>query len=61
MSSRTSGTTGREGLQVSTALGIGAVIALIGILGFIFKPVEGQLFGLFGVNTLHNAGTSSLV
>lgn len=55
MASRTTGTTGREGLQVSTALGIGAVITLIGILGFILQPREGELFGLFGVNTLHNA------
>lgn len=41
-------------LQVLTALAIGAVLTLIGILGFIQVPVKGQLFGIFGVNTLHN-------
>ena len=41
--------------QVLTALGIGAVLTLVGLLGFILVPVEGQLFGLFGVNTLHNS------
>lgn len=35
-------------LQVLTALGIGAVITLVGILGFILVPVEGRLFGIFG-------------
>lgn len=45
----------RERPQVVTALGLGAVLTLIGILGFILEPVEGQLFGIFGVNTLHNA------
>lgn len=44
-----------ERLQVLTAVVIGAVITLVGILGFILVPVEGQLFGIFGVNTLHNA------
>ena len=41
-------------LQMQTALGIGAVLTLVGILGFILVPIEGQLFGIFGVNTLHN-------
>lgn len=44
-----------ERWQVLTALGIGAVLLLVGILGFILVPVQGQLFGIFGVNTLHNA------
>lgn len=44
-----------ERLQVLTALGIGAVITLVGNLGFILEPVECELFGIFGVNTLHNA------
>lgn len=38
-----------------TALGLGAVLTLLGILGFILEPDKGQLFGIFGVNTLHNA------
>lgn len=42
-------------LQVLTALGIGAVITLVGVLGFALVPVEGELLGVFGVNTLHNA------
>lgn len=41
-------------LQVLTALGIGAVITLVGVLGFVLVPVEGELLGVFGVNTLHN-------
>lgn len=45
----------RERPQVLTALIIGAILVLIGILGFVLVPVEGQLFGIFGVNTLHNA------
>lgn len=48
-------TGGGERRQVRTALGIGAVLTLIGILGFVLVPIEGHLFGLFGVNTLHNA------
>lgn len=44
-----------ERWQALTALGIGAVLTLVGILGFIFVPIQGQLFGIFGVNTLHNA------
>lgn len=42
-------------MQVVTAVGIGAILTLIGLLGFILVPTEGKLFGLFGVNTLHNA------
>lgn len=41
--------------QVLTALVVGAVITLIGVLGFVLVPDEGELFGIFGVNTLHNA------
>lgn len=48
-------TVNRDRLQVQTALGIGAVLALVGVLGFILVPIEGQLFGIFGVNTFHNA------
>lgn len=45
----------RNRTQVLTAIIIGGVITLIGVLGFLLVPVEGQLFGIFGVNTLHNA------
>ena len=41
--------------QVLTAVVVGAAVTLIGVLGFILVPVEGKLFGIFGVNTLHNA------
>ena len=41
--------------QVSTALLMGVVLALVGLLGFVLVDGEGQLFGLFGVNPLHNA------
>ena len=41
--------------QVLTAVAVGAVVTLLGIVGFVLEPVEGQLFGIFGVNTLHNA------
>lgn len=41
--------------QVVAAKGVGVILALIGILGFLLVTDEGQLFGLFGVNTLHNA------
>lgn len=51
----TEGTDERARWQVLTALAVGAVLTLIGISGFILEPVEGQLFGIFGVNTLHNA------
>ena len=44
----------REQPQVLTALVVGGVITLIGLLGFLLEPVEGQLFGVFGVNALHN-------
>lgn len=49
------GADGRNRLQVQTALGVGAILTLLGIVGFILEPVEGQLFELFGVNMLHNA------
>lgn len=49
------GTIASERLQKITALGIGGIITLVGILGFILEPVRGELFGIFGVNTLHNA------
>lgn len=48
-------TDGRSRWQVLTALAIGSVLTLIGILGFVLEPSEGQLFGIFGVNALHNA------
>lgn len=44
--------TGRP--QVSTALLMGLVLALVGVLGFVLVDGEGLLFGLFGVNPLHN-------
>lgn len=48
-------TDGTDRPQMWTALLIGGVLALVGMLGFILVPREGQLFGVFGVNTLHNA------
>lgn len=48
-------TDGRSRWQVLTALAVGSVLTLLGVLGFVLEPVEGQLFGVFGVNTLHNA------
>ena len=48
-------TDGRSRWQVLTALGVGAVLTLLGIVGFVLEPVEGLLFGIFGVNALHNA------
>lgn len=33
---------------------VGAVLVLVGLLGFVLVPGEGMLLGLFGVNTLHN-------
>lgn len=54
MATNISETDEREQLQVLTALIIGAVITLVGILGFVLVPVEGRLFGIFGVNTPHN-------
>lgn len=48
-------TDGRSRWQILTALAIGATLTLLGILGFVLEPAEGQLFGIFGVNTLHNA------
>lgn len=41
--------------QVSTALLMGVVLALVGLLGYVLVGGEGQLLGLFGVNGLHNA------
>lgn len=41
--------------QVYTAAIVGGLIALIGVLGFVLVPDDGELFGVFGVNTLHNA------
>lgn len=41
-------------IQVTTALVVGAIITLVGIVGFIQVPEEGLLFGIFGVNLLHN-------
>lgn len=46
---------GGNRLQILTALLVGGVITLVGILGFVLVPGEGELFGLFGVNALHNA------
>lgn len=54
MAINASETDSKKRLQVLTALGIGAVITLVGILGFVLEPIEGELFGIFGVNTLHN-------
>lgn len=33
---------------------VGAVLALVGLLGFVLGSGEYDLLGLFGVNTLHN-------
>jgi hypothetical protein len=41
--------------QVLAALAVGAVLTLVGVLGFVLVPEEGRLFGVFGVNALHNA------
>lgn len=48
-------TTDGYGPQVLTALAIGAVLVLVGLLGFVLVPEEGLLLGIFGVNALHNA------
>lgn len=42
------------GIQSITAMAVGALLALIGVAGFLLHPEEGLLFDLFGVNTLHN-------
>lgn len=41
--------------QMTTALIIGAALTITGILGFLLVPGRGQLFGIIGVNPLHNA------
>lgn len=55
MATETRATEGIERLQLLTALAVGGILALIGVLGFVLEPDEGQLFGVFGVNALHNA------
>lgn len=43
-----------ENPQVLTALVFGAVLTLVGLLGFGLVSGSGDLLGIFGVNTLHN-------
>ncbi len=38
----------------NVAMAFGIVYLLIGILGFVLVPGEGDLLGIFRVNTLHN-------
>jgi hypothetical protein len=54
-SARTEERTISDRPQVLTALVVGGALTLVGVLGFLLVPDEGLLFGLFGVNTLHNA------
>lgn len=42
------------GLARTVAAVFGAVYLLVGILGFVLVSGEGDLFGLFPVNALHN-------
>lgn len=46
---------GVDSTQTATAAIVGTVLALMGAVGFVTDPVEGQLFGVFGVNAFHNA------
>jgi hypothetical protein len=46
---------GEYGLQVTTALVVGGILTLVGVVGYVLQPDEGLLFGVFGVNALHNA------
>ena len=45
---------GARSPQTVTAIGVGGVLAAVGLLGFVLVPDEGLLLGIFGVNTLHN-------
>lgn len=43
-----------EDPQVLTALVFGAVLTVVGLLGFGLVSGSGKLLGIFGINTLHN-------
>lgn len=43
-----------ENPQVLSAAVVGGALTLIGLVGLVLVPEEGRLFGVFGVNTLHN-------
>ena len=44
-----------RGPQTITAMAVGGILVVVGLLGFLLVPEEGLLLGVFGVNTLHNA------
>lgn len=40
--------------QVLIAMVVGGLLTVVGVIGLILQPFRGFLFGLFGVNLLHN-------
>lgn len=43
-----------DSTQTATAAIVGTLLALLGVMGFVTNPLQGQLMGLFGVNIAHN-------
>lgn len=44
-----------DSTQTATAAIVGTALTLLGVIGFVTDPVQGQVMGLFGVNSAHNA------